>query len=223
MGGYRRNDGSRQDALGRSIVVTHKSAIDPSFIPHNPAEMQKVRELARVYTDHHWGAPPDKVIRVKDSLIPDVTAMGKLRELILEHHGGVKFGPGSWVAWNHRHPRHRLYLVLGSETKESLRNAMKHLKPTEAIQKIAERAGGAQVQYKLPNVKGYDLGPLLGEVYWVWKRGDDDDADPPGSSYIHEHGGDGMGGTLPHVAIDVAGRLWVCGGDYDVSEAGIVG
>lgn len=224
MSGYRWNDGSRQGTGTHAQRTRLRASIDPSFIPRNPREAQAVQEMAKTYTDYHWGAHPDKVIRIKDPLIPNVTAMGKLRSLILEKYGEIHFPAGVWVAWHNKHPRHRLYLpITNPAVKEELRNAMKHLGPTEPLQVIAKRAGGEQARYALPNVKAYDLGPLLGEVYWAWKKGDDDDASPPGSSYIHEHGQDGMGGTLPHVAVDVSGRLWIVGGDYHVKEAGIVG
>jgi hypothetical protein len=143
--------------------------------------------------------------------------MGRLEQIETRDHGAMDFPEGCWLAWDPRHPRQHLHIILTSAMREKFRSLMKHAKNTMPIQRIAERAGGEQARHPLPNVKGVSLGPIASETYFTEKTGDD------WSSYVHEHGGDGLGGHLPYLAMDVSGRLWFCGGSLMVREAGIVG
>lgn len=214
----------RRNRTGRRQKNRYRKHAVPDlagYKPRNAKEAAAIRRLSDIYKDHHWGAPADRVIHVKDSLVPDVSAMGKLEELDLPRVGGpIEFPEGNWVAWNPKHPRRRLYVVLNPATKEKMRRMMKRAGRTVPIQQIARTAGGKQARYRLPDVKGIPLGPCVSIVYACLKRGDDDDIG--GSSYIHEFGKD-PDGKVPWGAIDVSGRLWLCGGDMDVVEAGIVG
>ncbi len=201
-------------------VRRNRGAPDAAVVPYEPrtpAEKRAVSELAKTYTDYHWGAKPNKIFKVNDPLIPNVTSMGRLISFDTETEGEITFPKGCWLAWNPKHPRHRLYVILSAKMREKFRNVMKHAPHTEPIQKIAERAGGEQARYKLPNVKGYDVGPIVSVTYEVEKKGDGF------SAYIHEFGGDGYSGYVPHFAIDVSGRPWICGGSYDTKEPGVTG
>ena len=211
--GYIRNDGSRQRA-------------DGSIVPHNPrgAEVPLVKQMAGEYVDYHWGMPSTRIFKVRDPMVPHVIAYGPLEELHLASGGNISLQNGdedSWIAWDSKHPRKRLHLVLSKPAREEVRQFMKLAKKTEPIQNIAARAGGKNARYKLPSVKGLDLGVCDAVVYWAQKKGEPDEVE--GTSYIHEFGGDGQGGHKPRLAADVSGRLWLCGGDCISREAGITG
>lgn len=198
---------------------------DGSIVPHSPKGRERavVDRLAKEYNDYHWGMPATKVFRVRDALVPNVIAYGPLEELHLANGGNVDIGDGSWVAWDPKHPRKRIHLVLDKRVREYVRSFMKHVprKRTELIQKIARRAGGKNSRFALPKVRGLDLGVVDAIVYWAQKKGEPDEVE--GTSYIHEFGGDGQGGHKPRLAADVSGRLWLAGGDCISREAGITG
>ena len=193
------------------------------IVPYKPtaAEAKAVQALSREYTDYHWGLPSTKVFKINDPLIPHITAMGPLEELHFTDGENVAFPKGCWVAWDPKHKRKRLYLPLTAETKGMFRAFMKHAGKTEKLQAIAQRAGGKQAKHKLPNLKARDLGTVQAIVYWAQKGGEADEV--AGTSYIHDFGEDGMGGHKPRLAVDVSGRIWLCGGDYTTAEAGITG
>lgn len=216
----RRKVGSTRKPAPRRNPGLEGAALS-DFKPKDAAEAKAVKKLAGVYKDYHWGAPAGKVFRINDSLIPHLTAMGKLNQLNVGGVGMIDFPEGCWVAWDPKHPRKRLYLVIPPAVREKFRNAIKHAEKVEPIQAIANRAGGEQARYKLPAVKGVEIGPIEEIVYTTWKKGDDDDKG--GCGYIHEFGGDGLSGYLPVLAVDVSGRLWVCGGSYHTAAAGVTG
>lgn len=226
----RRNEAAPTGALGgaaQAMRETHGYKGDDLIRPHTPKtprEQKVVRRLGKIYKDHHWGAPgPLRIMKVNDPLVPNVVAMGKLDGVKVKGHGDVDFPPGCWVAWDPKHPRKRLHLVLTRKARGELRNGMKHVGRTEKLSRIAKRAGGKGAKHRYPNVKAVDLGPSSEIRYSTFKKGDSDHANPPGSGYFHEFGKDGMGGHKPHLAVDVSGRPHLVGGDVSVKEAGIVG
>lgn len=192
----------------------------PKVARRNPAvHTPEAQELARVYTDAHWGAKPTKFLHVSDPLVPDVVAMGRLDMLEGPKFGAIQFPKGCWLAWNPKHPRHRLYVILTAGMREKFRKLAKQVMPseTEYLQAIAERARGDQCNFKLPNVKAIDLGPCAVVNYTTLKIGDG------WSGYTHAFGHEGRKGIVPHLAIDVSGRCVLAGGAYRVVDAGVVG
>jgi hypothetical protein len=167
------------------------------------------RKLADAYTDFHWGAAPSKVYDIRDSLIPHVVQIGELKELQIPH--GVTFPPGCHIAWDPQDPRTRLYVVLSPSMREVVRSGMKK-KRTLPLPVIARAAGGKHAR-GWPNIQAHPLGEAHFVIYETLKVGDGK------SNYIHrfaeEHG------ARPVLAADVSGRLWLVGGDYRVTNAGI--
>lgn len=233
-------DGQRPLSAGRALLLRSEIRAAPKaraakrrndasarLRTSKPRASASLTELKRIYTDHHWGEKPTKVFKIKDPVVPKgVVAMGRLEELDVAGVGPVAFPDApdgqadlscAWIGWDPKHPRKRLYIILPAEIREKFRNMMKHAEKTETLAQIAKRAGGAHAKYRYPNIKAAAIGRLKSETYRIIKKGDG------WSSYIHEHGEDGMGGTKPVLAMDVSGRLWFCGGDYSVKEAGIVG
>lgn len=199
------------------------SSTAPVDIPRSRAEQlartPRVKELIDVYTNAHWGSRPTRLIHVPDKSIPPVVAMGRLEQLQGTKFGNIDFPKGCWLAWDPKHPRDRIYLVLSAPMRERLRKLMKQVDPgqMEYLQDIALKAGGDQCDRKLPHRRGIDLGPCKAVCYHTNKQTDG------WSGYFHEFGHEGRRGIVPHLAIDASGACVLCGGSYRVVEAGIVG
>lgn len=182
----------------------------------------QVRELAKGYEDWHWGAKPKKLIHVRDRLVPNLVGIGQLREFHIRRLDGkgtevLKLPKGSWIGFDPKHPHERLHVVLPAAYREKMRKGMKYVNPTQPIQEISQATGGTHVPHKLPNVHGVPLGVLNAVIYHTDKEGDGP------SDYQHEFGKEHSGGIKPILAIDVSGRMWICGGSYTCPLPGITG
>lgn len=186
--------------------------------PRVPRHVPKA--LIQRYTDWHWGAPPDKVTYIPDALVPDLVGIGDLRQLEVDGQP-VTFPDGCRVGFDPKHPRHRIYLVLSKEARETVRKRVKYAPRTMALQQIARAAGGSHVKARaLPNVQAAPIGVCDAIVYYTYKKGEEEDAP---AEYIHHFGHEHARGVKPILAADVSGRLWLCGGSYFAPLPGITG
>jgi hypothetical protein len=158
------------------------------------------------------------VIRVADTLCPDVVGIGELREFRIPA-GVITFPEGTHLAFDPNHPHERLHIILTPAYREQVRMQMKHASPIVPIQSIARSAGGTHVRYPLPNVQGTPLGVLESVTYFTFKVGDGTEP----CLYEHTFGQEHSKGVRPMLAADVSGRMWVCGGSYTCPLAGITG
>ena len=62
----------------RTVRRRNPAASLSGYRPKNPREASEVAQLAKKYEDWHWSEPAKKVIHVKDSLVPNLVAIGKL-------------------------------------------------------------------------------------------------------------------------------------------------
>lgn len=180
----------------------------------------KVKKLAKVYTDWHWGSPPDKLIHVRDALVPDLVGIGRLRSIALTDGREFEFAPGCWVGFAPDHPHQRIHLVLSPSEREKVRKSMKHAQRTWPIQEIARATGGTHAQYPLPSVRGAPVGIAEAIVYHTHKVGEEDDK---AFDYEHTFGREHSRGSKPALVGDVSGRLWLVGGSYTCPLPGITG
>lgn len=186
----------------------------------SPRLTPKAAHLAKKYEEWHWGAKPNKFIHVRDPLVPDLVGIGDLRQLHVDGQP-IDFPAGNRLGFDPKHARHRLYIVLDKATREAFRHAVKYAKNPTSLQAIAQQAGGLHLRAaKLPSIRAVPLGKLTAVVYYTFKAGEDDNAP---AEYIHEFGREHSKGIVPMLAVDVSGRLWVCGGSYFCPLAGITG
>lgn len=183
----------------------------------SPQQAREVKSYAKKYTDWHWGRPATKVVHVKDPLVPNLTAIGKLESFDI---GGetVVFPPGSWVGFDPKHPHERIHVILSPNTRESFRVAMKSRRDTKSLQRLAESTHGTHAEHPLPNLQAVPLG-VLHAVTYVTDKGEEHQA----VRYIHEFGKEHSKGIRPLLAVDVSGRVWIVGGSYTCPLAGITG
>ena len=197
-----------------------------------PDEQRRVAKLARERSKWHWGEPATKVIRVDDPLVPDVADCGPLVELEVP---GAKIHPEPrcWLAYEPFHPRQPLHIISSPAFREECRHAVKYTK-TVPLQEIAEATGGDQADYALPNIQAAPVGILRSVTYHTVKKGETgghpctcgSERNPKckAPDYWHEFGKEHSKGCKPILAVDVSGRLWVCGGSYRAGPyAGITG
>lgn len=177
----------------------------------------------RRYKSSHWGNPHRRLIEVKDPHFPKVaTALGeRLLQVYLRvpDVGLVQldFKPGCMLAFDPRHPCQRLYPVLCDAMREEFRQGMKQvdhdlLSPLSAI---AKAAGGRQARHPWPDLLALPVGKITHILYHTDKQGDGP------SNYIHEFGEENKQDIRPILAVEPGGRLWICGGNYTVPDAGI--
>lgn len=176
----------------------------------------RVKTLADRYERFHWGERPTRVIHVKDALVPDCAQLGALIEISVD---GAPQSLAGHVAFDPRHPADRLHLILPPRKREELRQAMKKMdRHTADLNEIAQAAGGRQAKYPYPHIRAVPLGRATEIVYRTRKGGDFED-DKPVPDYQHHFGEES--GIPPVLAVDVSGRLWLVGGNYRVTDAGI--
>lgn len=186
----------------------------------------KVQRLVEAYRTFHWGAPPDRIIRINDPMVPDAAKLGDLYNLdigpSMARAESIELPKTSILAYDKDHPRERLYVILPKQTREEIRNGMKGVPDSKLywLQEIAESTGGDHADYELPELLAYPLGVLQAVVYYTYKRGEE--GDKPWE-YKHDFGHEHSDGIRPILAADVSGRLWICGGSYRVPAPGITG
>lgn len=176
----------------------------------------------RRYKSSHWGNEHRKVIHIDDPVLPPaLTELGKLKNLYIQVPGmgpcELSFRPGCSLSFDPEHRHQRLYLVLCDAERESMRQAMKVVNVDLApLDQIARTAGGKQSKISLPgNISAFPVGKVTHVIYFTNKLGDGP------SNYIHEFGEENKKDIRPILAVDPSGRLWLCGGNYTVPDAGI--
>lgn len=176
----------------------------------------------RRYKSSHWGNGHRKIVQIDDPVLPPVlTELGKLKNLYVRVPGmgacELSFRPGCSISFDPHHKYQRLYLILSEEERESMRQAMKSVSADmTSLNRIAQTAGGRQAKLALPgNISAFPVGKVTHVVYFTDKLGDGP------SNYIHEFGEENKKDIRPILAVDPSGRLWLCGGNYTVPDAGI--
>ena len=174
------------------------------------------------YKSAHWGNQHKKILTIDDPLFPKAaTQMGELQSLFVRTPSGlieIEFtGKRNHLAFDPTHPNQLIYLVIGKDTKEALRQGMKKLSHLQSsIPEIARVAGGRHGKGAYPEISAVPIGKITHVIYFTDKLGDGP------SNYIHEFGEDNMKDIRPILACDSSGRLWCCGGNYTVPDAGIM-
>jgi hypothetical protein len=183
------------------------------------------RKAADRWAATHWLKDGDrkrnsvKVIDYPDALFPDtLVGMGKLIEFHVKPSKGrevvITFPKGCILAFTMDKAEH-LYPCLTAATKADVRARYWREGQACSLRDYMRHVGGFQAKFPAhhPNVQVTPIGTVTHVVYETYKEGDDY------SQYIHEFGEES--GTLPHLAADSTGRLWVVGGNYTTPVEGI--
>ena len=203
---------SRRSAGDSDLQVTPAT----SFRPSNPKEAQILHEYGKKYTDWHWSLKPRKVVHIKDSLVPDLVAIGELESFTVDGKE-IPFPKGSWIGFDPKHPHERIHIIVPAAFREQMRKQMKYANPSKSLQDIAVSTRGTHAKHKLPNLQAAEIGDVENVVYHTNKGGDGP------SHYVHDFGHEHAKGIVPKLAVDASGRVWLCGGSYKCPLAGITG
>lgn len=190
------------------------------------------------YSATHWGIEPSKWFIYDDPQLPrELVVMGALKALNYtffpenDDRGEeceLRFGNGHYLVHPPTGPlKHHLYNLLTARKKEQLRRdfwlpAMEAREPSYSLREISKAVGGKRAGDKLPNVQAVVLG-RIDEVFYFTSKGAEDDPQGGTALYVHEMGTEPRSSILPYGAVDAKGRLWWCGGNYVVDDAGIKG
>lgn len=193
------------------------------------------------YTETHWGIEPTTVLIYEgphyDVYPDDLVEMGKLHQLqywpgTSRNHRdlqAIEFeGDLCTLAFSPRADEKLFPLYPCAEADVLARRFWRYSKSnTVDLQELNQLVGGRQSRYPFIGGKAMGrtararevhhlvqpLGVLEAVAYGTEKKGDGP------STYHHTHGEEG--GHQPVLAIDVRGRLWICGGSYTVKPPGI--
>lgn len=213
-----------RDGTGKQMRYRPHTRRNPSvsetplgaFHPSNPRERQILQDYGRKYSDWHWSVKPKKVVHIKDTLVPDLVAIGELESFTVDGRE-FRFPKGSWIGFDPKHPHERIHIIVPDKFREQLRKRMKYVNPGKYLQDISIATKGTHAKYKLPALRAVEVGDVENVVYHTNKGGDGY------SHYVHDFGHEHSNGVVPKLAIDASGRVWLCGGSYLAPVAGIVG
>lgn len=185
---------------------------------------------AQRFLKWHWGIPHQREIEWNDPDLPDtLVECGRLVEVRVRQVGQRKSthitlseeeSEKSHLVFDPAHRAQRLYFLLSPAVRGDIK--ARFWKPGEKtwdINDLAETIGGRHGTRDYPPVRVQVIGTLTNLLYRTWKKGDDDDADPPGCTYIHACGEES--GLHPALSVDARGRLWVVGANYTAPNPGI--
>lgn len=180
-------------------------------------------EHAKRYAEWHWGIPPVEIRDWPDRDFPRhmveigrlvsirfTSISGQTQEIHIENHRQDR----SHVAFDPKHPKQRIYILLAEEERRGAVRRFWHPKgQTWMLEDAARFAPGVQCDRTYPKVRVQPIGFATHVTYLTNKKGDGL------SQYIHHMGEDG--GVPPVLALDRTGRLWFAGGSYTCPTAGI--
>jgi hypothetical protein len=192
-------------------------------------QMRTAHNALKQYTSSHWGIEPDAIFEVDDPDLPDtLTQMGELLSLTVQD-GGTEFvidlsryKPACHLAFT-PDSMQRLYNVLTPQAEADLkRRLLVKGAPFYLLRELAKMAPGRQQRWpSYPDVEVQCLGQIAKCSYFTNKREDEASQGQGGRArYVHDVGEET--GKFPLLGIDRSGRLWWAGGDYRVSNDGIV-
>lgn len=189
--------------------------------------------LGKVY-DHAtrwaWGIEPRNLIEITDPDLPDfLVECGRLVELRVRLPGDRRMTywtfsgidqDESHVMFDPNHVRQRLYLY----TTRAVRAQHKawwteSSRPPMDLNDLADKVGGPQALGDYPEVPVKYIGILM-EICYGTRKQDDYVQDGQGSIYVHKLSEE-SNGPRPAIGVDRLGRLWLAGGSYRVTDAGI--
>ena len=190
------------------------------------------------YKKNHWGHShtqviqthtPDLDVHLKKSQPlslsqPEITEWGRMYGFGYEGPGKreihINFDPDdverNYLAYDPHHPFQRLYYILTPDMKNELKKELwkKSSASPKLMKTIAKKRKGRHATSDYPPLKVKVLGEMTYLDYFTDKK------DDGLSVYRHTLGEES--GIRPVITVDSKGRLWVVGGDYYSTEAGII-